>query len=139
MCAESVTTIKRINGRNQKLGRQVHGWVKLAPVNCCSHQGCERASRPLPANGVCLSPSDDSKLGRRRSLWHPLLSPVSLQTSIQHSSPALLHGCTHNHPHVEEDPVTLNMPDELAPPRKSVELEDPGAKELGVFFCLSQN
>jgi hypothetical protein len=27
------------------------------------------------------------------------------------------------------------MPDELAPPRKSVELEDPGAKELGMFLC----
>jgi hypothetical protein len=25
------------------------------------------------------------------------------------------------------------MPDELAPPRKSVELQDPGAKELGVY------
>jgi hypothetical protein len=25
------------------------------------------------------------------------------------------------------------MPDELAPPRKSVELEDPGAKELGML------
>jgi hypothetical protein len=25
------------------------------------------------------------------------------------------------------------MVDELAPPRKSVELEDPGAKELGMF------
>jgi hypothetical protein len=26
------------------------------------------------------------------------------------------------------------MPDELAPPRKSVELEDPGAKELGMYY-----
>jgi hypothetical protein len=27
------------------------------------------------------------------------------------------------------------MVDELAPPRKSVELEDPGAKELGKSTC----
>jgi hypothetical protein len=31
----------------------------------------------------------------------------------------------------EQTQERLSMPDELAPPRKSVELEDPGAKELG--------
>jgi hypothetical protein len=28
------------------------------------------------------------------------------------------------------------MADELAPPRKSVELEDPGAKELGMYYAM---
>jgi hypothetical protein len=28
------------------------------------------------------------------------------------------------------------MVDELAPPRKSVELEDPGAKELGMHYVM---
>ena len=64
--------------------------------------GKERASRPLPANRACLSLSDDSKLGRRRSLSHPLLSPVPL--SLRHTSSALLHNCNQNHPHIDKDP-----------------------------------
>ena len=64
---------------------------------------------------------------------HLYLSPLQLTSptpcSKQNHSPTT---CVYQiYVSSEETFSILDMPDELAPPRKSVELEDPGAKELG--------
>lgn len=58
---------------------------------------------------------------------------LSKPNSTKHQSQSTSHNLLLYTYRLNEHPAALDMPDELAPPRKSVELEDPGAKELGIL------
>jgi len=82
-------------------------------------------TRPLPSIAAPVH-GDPNVDGVEYAYAPSSARPGSLSRPSPSCSPRLpaLH-LYYNH---RTDP---NMPDELAPPRKSVELEDPGARELG--------
>lgn len=129
-----------------RVGKQL-AWVSaLAPVDYrCSQQRVDACPVRIPDRGLCLKLNDDT--GNIESaitcctIAHSptILSLLCIASTFQHFL-CLLH---HIHLGVQAAPqhhnliiTKLTMVDELAPPRKSVELEDPGAKELGVYGRL---